>query len=55
MQNKISNAALFFKRIGSELMGMCATCVDNTSHAGNKSYVDLTEQPEEEFQCKVKE
>ena len=36
-------------------MGLCATYVDDTLHAGNKEYQELSKETEKTFQCKSRE
>lgn len=38
MRTCISDAALFYKKLGEALIGLCATYVDDTLHVGNKEY-----------------
>lgn len=55
MQSTISDAAFIFKRIGSELIGNCATSVDDTLHTGTKSYIDFTEKTKKRSDIKEKD
>lgn len=50
-----SDAALFFKKIGDNLIGAFATYVDDTLHVGNKDYSELVKNTENKFNCKTQE
>lgn len=53
MKPCIRDSAVYFKQNGNKLIGLCATYVDNTLHAGNKKYSKLSKQRETEFTCKI--
>ena len=55
MKSCISDAALFYKKLGTELMGLCSTYVDDTLHAGTDEYSDLCKKTETKFKCKNRE
>ena len=55
MESAISDAALFYKKLGEELIGTCATYVDDSLHAGNEKYQEITKITEEKFKCKNRE
>ena len=41
MKSTISDTALFYKTLGENLIGICATYVEDTLHAGTKEYEDI--------------
>lgn len=51
----ISDAALFYKRLGKTLEGFCATYVDDALHAGSKDYQTSAKNTEQKFMCKERE
>lgn len=53
MHTCVSDAALFYKRLGSEHIG--TAYVDDTLHAGTKYYSKLCEETEKKFNCKKRE
>lgn len=54
MQCTLSDAALFFERVKSELFGL-ASYVDDTLHTQSKEYIGLTKETEKQLQFKSKE
>lgn len=55
METTTSDAAFFFKRAGEKLQGMCATFVDDSLHAGDEDYVQLTDKTMQRFECRERE
>ncbi len=55
MNTGISDAALFYKKLGEKLIGLCANYVDDTLHAGTEEYAKLCNKTEEKFKCKERE
>lgn len=41
MKSYISDAALFYKPVGEQLIGFCSPYVDDTLHAGNDDYAKV--------------
>ena len=52
MDNAISDSALFYKKVGENFLGLCATYVDDSLHSGTKYYEDLTAHTEEKSNYK---
>lgn len=55
MSSCISDSALFYKLLGQELIGMSATCMDDTLHIGNEKYFDFCYKTEKTFTCEERE
>ena len=55
MDSAVNDAALFFKTAGEELLGLCATYVDDALHAGDKEYSDMSKKTEKTFKCRPRE
>lgn len=53
MRSPTSDAALFFKIVVFDLVGLCASYVENTRHTGNEEYDDLTKETEKLFSVKI--
>ncbi len=55
MQTGVSDASLFYKKLGERLVGLCGNYVDDTLHAGTKEYSDLCKKTEKKFKCKERD
>jgi Reverse transcriptase (RNA-dependent DNA polymerase) len=55
MTSTTGDAALFFKQIRGELMGMTCSYVDDLLSAGNPEFVKHTEKRTTRFDCKAQE
>lgn len=49
MKSCISDATKFLKRIGDKLSGLCVTYVDDTRHAKDLKYSELTKLTEDKL------
>lgn len=50
-QSNTSGSALFFKTFGNNLIGLSATYFDDTPHAGNYQYYQISKLTEQKFNC----
>ena len=55
MEFCISDASLYYKTVQNKLIGICATYVDDTLHAGTEDYSKICAKTEERFKCKKRE
>lgn len=55
MRSSILDASLLFKTIGNQLSVLCATYVDDSVHAWDRSHELRYKESEKRFQCKPRE